>query len=109
VLARGGHRRIKGATVFVDGVPVADTDDNGEFVVMAAPGRHHVAGGRVALPGGGRFRRGTRDGVEGEIRAVAGRPGLRDGRRDEIGDAGRARRRRGWRGPRRERAAIRFA
>ena len=42
VLARGGHRRIKGASVFVDGVPVAETDDEGRFSVTAAPGRHRL-------------------------------------------------------------------
>src|SRR5205085_12394448 len=42
VLARGGHRRIKGASVFVDGVAVAETDDEGQFSVMAAPGRHRL-------------------------------------------------------------------
>jgi len=42
VFARGGHRRIKGATIFVDGVAVTDSDDKGEFVVMVAPGRHHL-------------------------------------------------------------------
>jgi hypothetical protein len=42
VFAKGGHRRIKGATIFIDGAAVADTDDNGNFAVMAAPGRHRV-------------------------------------------------------------------
>jgi hypothetical protein len=42
VLARGGHRRIKGASVFVDGVPVAETDEEGRFSVKAAPGRRRL-------------------------------------------------------------------
>ena len=42
MLARGGHRRIKGASVFVDGVPVAETDEEGRFSVTAAPGRHRL-------------------------------------------------------------------
>ncbi|HWJ57213.1 MAG TPA: hypothetical protein VNR90_13335, partial [Vicinamibacterales bacterium] len=42
VFARGGHRRIKGATVFIDGVAVGDTDARGELAVKAVPGRHHV-------------------------------------------------------------------
>ena len=42
MLARGGHRRIKGASVFVDGVPVAETDEEGRFSVTAAPGRRRL-------------------------------------------------------------------
>jgi hypothetical protein len=42
VLARGGHRRLKAATVFVDGAAVAETDAAGAFAVEVAPGRHRV-------------------------------------------------------------------
>ena len=72
VFARGGHRRIKGATVFVDGVPVADTDDNGEFVVMAAPGRHHVQVAASRYQAAGVSVEAPATGWKGEIRLSPG-------------------------------------
>ncbi len=42
VLARGGHRKLKGATVFVDGEPVAETDAEGTFSVKLALGHHRL-------------------------------------------------------------------
>jgi hypothetical protein len=42
VLARGGHRRITGATVFVDGVVAGESDATGAFAVTAPAGRHHL-------------------------------------------------------------------
>ena len=42
VLARGGHRRLRGATVLVDGVVAGETDVAGAFAVTAPPGRHHL-------------------------------------------------------------------
>jgi hypothetical protein len=42
VLARGGHRRVKAASVFVDGEPVAETDAAGAFAVLTAPGHHRL-------------------------------------------------------------------
>ena len=42
VLARGGHHRIKDASVFIDGVVVAETDAKGEFSVTAPPGHHRL-------------------------------------------------------------------
>jgi hypothetical protein len=41
-LARGGHRPLKGATVYVDGEPVAETDRRGDFTTLAEPGRHRL-------------------------------------------------------------------
>ena len=41
-LARGGHRPLKGATVYVDGAPVAETDRRGDFTALAEPGRHRL-------------------------------------------------------------------
>ena len=41
-LARGGHRPLKGATVYVDGEPVAETDRRGDFSTLAEPGRHRL-------------------------------------------------------------------
>src|SRR5262249_14501828 len=38
-VARGGHRPLKGATVYVDGEPVAGTDRPGDFSALAQPGR----------------------------------------------------------------------
>ena len=42
VRARGGHRRLKSASVFVDGEPVAETDASGAFAVLVPAGRHHL-------------------------------------------------------------------
>jgi hypothetical protein len=42
VIARGGHKRIKDATVFIDGTAVAETDAKGEFSVTAPPGHHRL-------------------------------------------------------------------
>ena len=42
MLARGGHRKLKGATVFVDGEPVAETDGEGTFSVRLALGHHRL-------------------------------------------------------------------
>jgi hypothetical protein len=42
VLVRGGHRRIAGATVFLDGAAVAETDEKGAFAVTVVPGRHRL-------------------------------------------------------------------
>ena len=42
VVARGGHRRVKSASVFLDGQPVAETDGAGAFAVLAAPGHHRL-------------------------------------------------------------------
>jgi hypothetical protein len=42
VFARGGHRRVAGATVFIDGVAVAETDEKGVFAGTAVPGRHRL-------------------------------------------------------------------
>jgi len=72
VLARGGHRRIKGATVFVDGVPVAETDDNGEFVVMAAPGHHNVQAAASRYMAAGVSVDASASGWTGEIRLPPG-------------------------------------
>jgi hypothetical protein len=41
-LARGGHKPLKGATVYVDGAPVAETDRRGDFTALAEPGRHRL-------------------------------------------------------------------
>ena len=42
VLARGGHRPLKGATIFVDGVAASESGATGDFTVLAAPGRHRL-------------------------------------------------------------------
>jgi hypothetical protein len=42
VFARGGHRRIKGATVLIDGAVAGETNLAGDFEVRAPPGRHHL-------------------------------------------------------------------
>jgi hypothetical protein len=42
VMARGGHRRIRAATVLVDGVVATETDAAGAFALVAPPGRHHL-------------------------------------------------------------------
>jgi hypothetical protein len=42
VFARGGHRRLPAAIVYVDGLAVAETDAKGRFAVMVAPGRHRL-------------------------------------------------------------------
>ncbi len=42
VLARGGHRPLKGATIFLDGVAASESGATGDFTVLAAPGRHRV-------------------------------------------------------------------
>jgi hypothetical protein len=42
VMARGGHRRLKAASIFIDGAAVAETDANGDFAVLAAAGRHRL-------------------------------------------------------------------
>jgi hypothetical protein len=42
VLARGGHRKLKAVTVFVDGAPAAETDAGGAFAIKVAPGRHRL-------------------------------------------------------------------
>ena len=42
VFARGGHRRLPAAIVYVDGVAVAETDAKGRFAVMVPPGRHRL-------------------------------------------------------------------
>ena len=42
VFARGGHRRLPAAIVYVDGAAVAEADAKGRFAVMVAPGRHRL-------------------------------------------------------------------
>ena len=42
VLARGGHRKLKGATVFVDGEPAAETDADGVFSIRLGIGHHRL-------------------------------------------------------------------
>jgi hypothetical protein len=72
VFARGGHRRLPAAIVYVDGVAVAETDAKGRFAVMVAPGRHrlqvtapvHAAADlAIAVPA---------EGWRGEVRLTAG-------------------------------------
>ena len=43
VLARGGgRRRVRAASVMIDGAPVTETDARGRFEAMTSPGRHHL-------------------------------------------------------------------
>jgi hypothetical protein len=42
VFTRGGHRRVAGAIVLVDGVVAGEADDQGVFAVTAPPGRHRL-------------------------------------------------------------------
>jgi hypothetical protein len=42
VVARGGRRRVKGATVMIDGALAAETDAAGGFEAVVPPGRHHL-------------------------------------------------------------------
>ena len=42
VLARGGHRRVQSASVFVDGEAVAETDATGAFAALIPSGHHRL-------------------------------------------------------------------
>jgi hypothetical protein len=43
VRAKGTRRPLAGATLFVDGLPAAETDDAGAFTLLLTPGRHRIA------------------------------------------------------------------
>ena len=72
VYARGGHRRLPSAYVFVDGVSVAETDAKGRFSARVAPGRHRLQVTAAAHAASDAAIDVPPDGWSGDIRLEAG-------------------------------------